>query len=126
MCLHIKHSSTAVCNVNNGWLSVALRLTLDASAAHPQTAGVRLQRRLTGKLVSRQIAKNTSRHVRACLRSSITHISTGTHLTLKINNLSPLLQLINHANIFTNALKDYFHSVSLYLLPLKLPNSFII
>ena len=32
--------------------------TLNAAAAHPQTASVCLQGRLTGKLVSRQVAKN--------------------------------------------------------------------
>lgn len=34
--------------------------TFDTAATHPQTASVRLQGRLTGELVSRQVAKNNT------------------------------------------------------------------
>lgn len=46
-CVLIKEQRTNVC-----------LLTFNAAAAHPQTASIRLQRRLTRKLVSGQVAKN--------------------------------------------------------------------
>lgn len=80
--------------------------TFNTAAAHPQTTGVRLQRRLTGELVSSQVAKN--KHVVSKYEHSVKKQHTQAH-TFYGGSISTITVLDQKGSLsFVDGTKRFF------------------